>query len=124
MPTLPALTCDPAGPPQGIMLSDSNERMDSLSLLMYMAPVAVVALIPTTLFFEPDAAALAMKLGKDGCECGAGGASQGGRAVPASLRFVHRNAKAAGWRGSSPSTRPHLHHLLPSLLQRSGPCCS
>lgn len=50
------------------MLSDSNERMDSLSLLMYMAPVAVVALIPTTLFFEPDAAALAMQLGKDGCE--------------------------------------------------------
>lgn len=51
---------------QGLMLSDSNERMDSLSLLMYMAPVAVVALIPTTLFFEPDAAALAMQLGKDG----------------------------------------------------------
>jgi hypothetical protein len=33
---------------------------------MYMAPVAVVALIPTTLIFEPDAASLAMKLGQDG----------------------------------------------------------
>lgn len=53
---------------QGLMLSDSNERMDSLSLLMYMAPVACVALIPTTLFFEPDAAALAMQLGQDGSE--------------------------------------------------------
>ncbi|KAL4420979.1 hypothetical protein ABPG77_001298 [Micractinium sp. CCAP 211/92] len=51
---------------QGLMLSDSNERMDSLSLLMYMAPVAVVALIPTTLFFEPDAASLALELGSNG----------------------------------------------------------
>ncbi|KAI3438507.1 hypothetical protein D9Q98_000935 [Chlorella vulgaris] len=51
---------------QGLMLSDSNERMDSLSLLMYMAPVAVVALIPTTLFFEPDAPSLAMELGQNG----------------------------------------------------------
>jgi drug/metabolite transporter (DMT)-like permease len=53
---------------QGLMLSDSNERMDSLSLLMYMAPVAVVALIPTTLFFEPDAPSLAMELGQNGSE--------------------------------------------------------
>lgn len=51
---------------QGLMLSDSNERMDSLSLLMYMAPVAVVALIPTTLFFEPDAASVALELGQNG----------------------------------------------------------
>ncbi|PSC75246.1 putative sugar phosphate phosphate translocator [Micractinium conductrix] len=51
---------------QGLMLSDSHERMDSLSLLMYMAPVAVVALIPTTLFFEPDAAAQAIELGRNG----------------------------------------------------------
>ncbi|EFN57667.1 hypothetical protein CHLNCDRAFT_20807 [Chlorella variabilis] len=51
---------------QGLMLADSNERMDSLSLLMYMAPVAVVALIPTTLFFEPDAPTLAMELGQNG----------------------------------------------------------
>lgn len=53
---------------QGVMLSDANERMDSLSLLMYMAPVAVVALIPTTLFFEPDAASLAIELGSNGSE--------------------------------------------------------
>lgn len=51
---------------QGLMLSDSNERMDSLSLLMYMAPVAVVALIPITLFFEPDAAAQALVMGQNG----------------------------------------------------------
>ena len=48
------------------MLSDSNEKMDSLSLLMYMAPVAVVALIPTMLFFEPEAAAMALELGQSG----------------------------------------------------------
>jgi hypothetical protein len=54
---------------QGLMLADGGaDRMDSLSLLMYMAPVAVVALIPTTLFFEPDAAALAMQLGQNGSE--------------------------------------------------------
>jgi drug/metabolite transporter (DMT)-like permease len=51
---------------QGLMLADSHERMDSLSLLMYMAPVAVVALIPTTLLFEPDAPSVAMELGKNG----------------------------------------------------------
>jgi drug/metabolite transporter (DMT)-like permease len=53
---------------QGLMLSDNNERMDSLSLLMYMAPIAVVALIPTTLIFEPDAPTLAMELGQSGSE--------------------------------------------------------
>lgn len=62
---------------QGLMLSDSNERMDSLSLLMYMAPVAVVALIPTTLFFEPDAASLALELGSNGSEWAGSGARQG-----------------------------------------------
>jgi hypothetical protein len=53
---------------QGLMLSDNNERMDSLSLLMYMAPIAVVALTPTTLIFEPDAPSLAMELGQNGSE--------------------------------------------------------
>jgi drug/metabolite transporter (DMT)-like permease len=50
---------------QGLMLSDSNEKMDSLSLLMYMAPVAAAALIPIALFFEPDAMEACISLGAD-----------------------------------------------------------
>ena len=50
---------------QGIMLSDSSEKMDSLSLLLYMAPVATVALVPITLYFEPNALAEALVLGKN-----------------------------------------------------------
>lgn len=55
---------------QGFMLSDSNEKLDSLSLLMYMAPVATAALIPAAVYFEPDALAVAMELGADGSEWG------------------------------------------------------
>ena len=54
---------------QGIMLSDSSERMDSLSLLLYMAPVATISLVPITLYFEPDALSNALILGQ---EAGAG----------------------------------------------------
>ena len=48
------------------MLSDSSEKMDSLSLLLYMAPVATAALVPITLFFEPTALANAIVLGQTG----------------------------------------------------------
>ena len=51
---------------QGLMLSDSSEKMDSLSLLLYMAPVAAAALVPITLYFEPSALANAMVLGRTG----------------------------------------------------------
>lgn len=51
---------------QGLMLSDSSEKMDSLSLLLYMAPVATAALVPITLYFEPTALANALVLGKTG----------------------------------------------------------
>jgi drug/metabolite transporter (DMT)-like permease len=54
---------------QGIMLSDSSEKMDSLSLLLYMAPVAAAALVPVTLFFEPNALSAALSLGASGGEC-------------------------------------------------------
>lgn len=50
---------------QGIMLSDSSERMDSLSLLLYMAHVATIALVPITLYFEPDALSNALILGQE-----------------------------------------------------------
>jgi len=51
---------------QGLMLSDSSEKMDSLSLLLYMAPVATAALVPITLYFEPTALANALVLGQSG----------------------------------------------------------
>lgn len=51
---------------QGLMLSDSSEKMDSLSLLLYMAPVAAAALVPVTLYFEPSALAAALVLGRSG----------------------------------------------------------
>jgi drug/metabolite transporter (DMT)-like permease len=51
---------------QGLMLSDSSEKMDSLSLLLYMAPVATAALVPITLYFEPTALANALVLGRTG----------------------------------------------------------
>jgi drug/metabolite transporter (DMT)-like permease len=51
---------------QGLMLSDSSEKMDSLSLLLYMAPVATAALVPITLYFEPTALANALVLGQAG----------------------------------------------------------
>jgi len=50
---------------QGIMLSDSSERMDSLSLLLYMAPIATISLVPITLYFEPDALSNALILGQE-----------------------------------------------------------
>lgn len=53
---------------QGIMLSDSSEKMDSLSLLLYMAPVSAAALVPITLYFEPSALANALVLGRNGGE--------------------------------------------------------
>ena len=53
---------------QGIMLSDSSEKMDSLSLLLYMAPVSAAVLVPITLYFEPSALANALVLGRNGGE--------------------------------------------------------
>lgn len=51
---------------QGVMLSDPSERLDSLSLLMYMAPIAAVALLPATMYFEPAAYSVALQLGSNG----------------------------------------------------------
>lgn len=51
---------------QGIMLSDNSEKMDSMSLLMYMAPVAGAALVPVTIIFEPLALSEAFRLGQHG----------------------------------------------------------
>ncbi|KDD76392.1 hypothetical protein H632_c243p2 [Helicosporidium sp. ATCC 50920] len=49
---------------QGSMLDDVSERMDSLSLLGYMSPIALLALIPATAVCEPQALSIARALGQ------------------------------------------------------------
>lgn len=39
---------------QGILLSDSSEKLDSMNLLLYMAPIAALSLVPLVLFMEDD----------------------------------------------------------------------
>ena len=38
---------------QGILLTDPNEKMDSMNLLRYMAPISFGFLIPATFYLEP-----------------------------------------------------------------------
>lgn len=38
---------------QGVLLVDQSEKLDSMNLLRYMAPVALTVLIPATLILEP-----------------------------------------------------------------------
>ncbi|ERN04911.1 probable sugar phosphate/phosphate translocator At3g11320 [Amborella trichopoda] len=39
---------------QGILLSSEGEKLNSMNLLLYMAPIAVVLLLPATLLMEPN----------------------------------------------------------------------
>ncbi|CAM6102802.1 unnamed protein product [Calypogeia fissa] len=39
---------------QGILLSNEGEKLNSMNLLLYMAPIAVVILLPATLWLEPN----------------------------------------------------------------------
>ncbi|KAH9299035.1 hypothetical protein KI387_030717, partial [Taxus chinensis] len=39
---------------QGILLSSEGEKLNSMNLLLYMAPIAVVLLLPATLILEPN----------------------------------------------------------------------
>ncbi|KAJ8769250.1 hypothetical protein K2173_001840 [Erythroxylum novogranatense] len=50
---------------QGILLSSEGERLHSMNLLMYMAPVAVAALLPTALFMERDVVRITISLGRN-----------------------------------------------------------
>lgn len=51
---------------QAVMLADPADRMDSMSLLLYMAPIAAALLLPVVLFFEIGALQAAVVLGADG----------------------------------------------------------
>ncbi|XP_057954666.1 probable sugar phosphate/phosphate translocator At3g11320 [Malania oleifera] len=50
---------------QGILLSSEGEKLNSMNLLMYMAPVAVVLLLPAALLMEKDVIAMTIALARD-----------------------------------------------------------
>ncbi|KAJ8437903.1 hypothetical protein Cgig2_031419 [Carnegiea gigantea] len=50
---------------QGILLSSEVEKLNSMNLLMYMAPIAVVCLIPAALIMEKDVVGITIALSKD-----------------------------------------------------------
>ncbi|XVF19936.1 hypothetical protein REPUB_Repub11eG0154400 [Reevesia pubescens] len=50
---------------QGILLSSEGEKLNSMNLLMYMAPVAVIVLVPTALFMEEGVVGITIALARD-----------------------------------------------------------
>ncbi|KAL5580844.1 hypothetical protein UlMin_013286 [Ulmus minor] len=50
---------------QGILLSSEAEKLNSLNLLMYMAPVAVVVLLPAAFFMEENVVGITIALARD-----------------------------------------------------------
>ncbi|KAG8662998.1 hypothetical protein MANES_01G165601v8 [Manihot esculenta] len=50
---------------QGILLSSEGEKLHSMNLLMYMAPVAVVCLVPATIFMEGDVLGITVAHARD-----------------------------------------------------------
>ncbi|KAL2525770.1 putative sugar phosphate/phosphate translocator [Abeliophyllum distichum] len=50
---------------QGILLSSEGEKLNSMNLLMYMAPIAVVLLLPTTLLMEENVVGITLALARD-----------------------------------------------------------
>jgi drug/metabolite transporter (DMT)-like permease len=49
---------------QGILLSSEGEKLNSMNLLLYMAPVAVILLLPATLFMEDNVVGVTIELAK------------------------------------------------------------
>ncbi|KAF5744542.1 Nucleotide-sugar transporter family protein [Tripterygium wilfordii] len=50
---------------QGILLSSDGEKLHSMNLLMYMAPVAVIFLVPTALIMEKNVVGITIALARD-----------------------------------------------------------
>ncbi|EPS64971.1 plastidic phosphate translocator-like protein2, partial [Genlisea aurea] len=50
---------------QGILLSGEGEKLNSMNLLMYMAPVAVLLLLPATLLMEENVVGIALALARN-----------------------------------------------------------
>ncbi|CAM8963603.1 unnamed protein product [Rhodiola kirilowii] len=49
---------------QGILLSSEGEKLNSMNLLLYMAPIAVMLLLPATIFMEGNVVATTIQLAK------------------------------------------------------------
>ncbi|GJW37350.1 probable sugar phosphate/phosphate translocator [Tanacetum coccineum] len=49
---------------QGILLSSEGEKLNSMNLLLYMAPIAVVILLPATLFMEENVVGITIALAR------------------------------------------------------------
>eukprot|EP00249_Psilotum_nudum_P009421 c21925_g2_i1 orf=768-1796(-) len=49
---------------QGILLSSEGEKLNSMNLLLYMAPIAVLVLLPATLVMEPKVVAITIALAR------------------------------------------------------------
>lgn len=49
---------------QGILLSSEGEKLNSMNLLLYMAPIAVVVLLPATLILEPNVLGITVALAR------------------------------------------------------------
>ncbi|KAK4757372.1 hypothetical protein SAY87_018673 [Trapa incisa] len=50
---------------QGVLLSSEGEKLNSMNLLLYMSPIAVVVLLPSTLVMEPGVLDVIIELGKE-----------------------------------------------------------
>ncbi|KAK7289707.1 hypothetical protein RIF29_03563 [Crotalaria pallida] len=50
---------------QGVLLSSEAEKLNSMNLLMYMAPVAVAFLLPASIIMEEDVVAITFELCRD-----------------------------------------------------------
>ncbi|KAK9755693.1 hypothetical protein RND81_01G043500 [Saponaria officinalis] len=50
---------------QGILLSSEEEKLNSMNLLMYMAPIAVVCLIPAALIMENNVVGITVALARE-----------------------------------------------------------
>ncbi|GAY63600.1 hypothetical protein CUMW_226920 [Citrus unshiu] len=49
---------------QGILLSSEGERLNSMNLLLYMSPIAVLVLLPAALIMEPKVLEVIVSLGR------------------------------------------------------------
>lgn len=47
---------------QGILLSNEGEKLNSMNLMLYMAPIAVVALVPAVFIMEPNVLEVSVSL--------------------------------------------------------------
>ncbi|KAJ9695901.1 hypothetical protein PVL29_011060 [Vitis rotundifolia] len=50
---------------QGVLLSSEGEKLNSMNLLLYMSPIAVLVLLPAALIMEPNVLDVTISLGKE-----------------------------------------------------------